>query len=95
MAKKETQTVGKGEQMDLIDVGPENIKAMRPVAAKGKNAEKRRAKAADDKKKAGEEMVELVKDAKLKPNANGLIQFVVDGLEVRVKPDQWTVTFTE
>lgn len=97
MAEKTTneQAVGKGEQMDLIDVGPANLKIMRPVAAKCKNAEKRRAKAAADKVEAHAAMVELVKKAKLKPNKEGLIDFVVDGLRVKVKPDQWTVTVTE
>lgn len=103
MAKKKTkqtvrtvETLRKGEQMDLIDVGPANLKAMRPVAAKCKNAEKRRAKAADEKKAAHAEMAELAKEAKLKPNAKGFVEFVVDGLRVKVDRGRWkTVSVTE
>ena len=97
MAQKKTASkVGKGEQMDLIDVGPENLEAMRPVAARCKNAEKRRAKAAAEKNTAHAEMADLAKGAKLKPNADGLIVFVIDGLRVKVKADQWkTISVTE
>lgn len=98
MAKKKTNenSVGKGEQMDLIDVGPANLKVMRPVAAKCKNAEKRRAKAAAEKKEAHAEMADLAKEAKLKPNTRGLVEFVVDGLRVKVDPGQWkTISVTE
>lgn len=84
-----------GEQMDLLDVGPENLELMKPVARRCKVAEKKRAKAVDEKKKAEAEIVELVKDAKLKPNAQGNIEFVVDGLRVKVKPHEWKVTVSE
>lgn len=97
MAKKETKTtVGKGEQMVLIDVGPANLKVMRPVATKCKNAEKRRAKAADEKKAAHAEMADLAREAKLKPNTKGFVEFVVDGLRVKVEVGQWkTISVTE
>jgi hypothetical protein len=81
--------------MPLIDVGPENLKEMQPVARKHKNAEKRRATAVSDKSEACAEMVELVKKANLFPNEKGLIEFVVDGLRVKVTPDQWTVSVVE
>ncbi len=96
-SKKKTmqQQVTSGEQLDLIDVGPENLEKMRPVASRCKVAEKKRLKAVAEKKKGHREMVELVKEAKLLPNEKGNIEFVVDGLRVKVTPHDWSVSVVE
>lgn len=94
--KKRTNTVAaKGEQMDLIDVGPENLKAMKPVARRYKAAQKRRIEALADEVKEKKRMLELIVGAKLKPDEDGVVLFTVDGMTVKATPQDWKLSVKE
>lgn len=96
MARKKKQTAVKvGEQMDLIDVGPENLKVMKPVARRYKAAQKRRLEAFADEVKEKKKMLDLIQDAKLKPNDDGVILFTVDGMTVKATPQDWKISVKE
>ena len=93
--KKDSTAVKMGEQMDLIDVGPENLKAMRPVARRYKAAQKRRLEALADEVKEKKKMLSLIQNAKLKPNDEGMILFTVDGMTVKATPQDWKISVKE
>lgn len=93
--KKMEQTVAEGEQMCLIDVGPQNIKLMKPVARRYNTAQKRRIEALAEEVKEKKKMLELIKDAQLNPNDEGQIVFTVDGMTVKATPQDWKLTVKE
>lgn len=93
--KKNPTAVKMGEQMDLIDVGPENLKKMKPVARRYKVAQKRRLEALAEAVKEKKKMLELIQDAGLNPNEDGVILFTVDGMTVKASPQDWKISVKE
>ena len=81
--------------MDLIDVGPENLKLMKPVARRYKVAQKRRLEALADEVKEKKKMLELIQGANLKVNDDGVILFTVDGMTVKATPQDWKISVKE
>jgi len=75
-----------GEQLDLIDVTPENLKAIKPVAKKYKAAVERRVTALEEEKGLKVQILSMVKEAKLKRLADGTIRFHCDGMMITVTP---------
>jgi hypothetical protein len=75
-----------GEQGMLIEVGPENLAAITPVAKRYQKHKKARlavlAKELADK----EELKALVEEANLPPLEGGVIRFSCDGLEIELTP---------
>lgn len=73
-------------QLPLIDVGPENAKAMRPVVRKYKEALTERISWLAEEKKHKAKLLGMVKEAGLKPNADGVIEFELNGTVVKITP---------
>ena len=75
-----------GEQLELIDVGPKNLEAIKPVAARYRAAMKRRMKAGQEEADAKQQILALVKDANLSRLEDGSIKFRCDGMLIIVLP---------
>ncbi len=84
--KKDESNSTSGEQLELIDVTPENLKAIKPIAKRYKAAMKRRMEALAEETKAKQEILALVKEAKLSRLADGSIKFLCDGTEIEIVP---------
>lgn len=74
------------EQLELIDVKPENMKEIIPAAKTYQKAKAARIKATEKEVKAKVELLSLVKSAKLKPLDDGAIRFKCDGLLISITP---------
>ena len=79
-------------QLDLIDVGPENARAMKPVVRKYEEAKAERIAWLDTEAEQKKKLLELVKDAELKPNAEGVIQFSLNGTIITITPRDESIT---
>lgn len=84
--KKQTMEPAPGEQMDLLDVSPANLKQIIPVAKKYRQAVKRRMVALEEETKLKGQILDLVRDAKLHRLADGSIKFKCDGMLITVTP---------
>lgn len=84
--KKQTMEPAPGEQLDLLDVSPENLEQIIPVAKKYRAAVKRRMQALEQETELKTEILTLVKDAKLHRLADGTIKFKCDGMLITVTP---------
>ena len=89
---KVVQTLPEGEQLDLIDVAPENAK---PIIAKARIYQK--AKIArincghkEDKLKA--EFLSIIREAKIPTLEGGVIKFRCDGVLITVTPRDELIT---
>lgn len=76
----------RGEQLDLIDVGPANFKAIKPVAKKYRLIVKERLAAQAKEVELKTELLALVKDAHMQHLDDGTIQFRVDGMLITITP---------
>lgn len=74
------------EQLQLIDVGPANLKQIKFAARRYRAAMKRRLAALEEEVKAKRQILDLVKQAKLIPLADGIIKFKCDTLLITVTP---------
>ena len=84
MARKKGQA--EPEQMDLIDVKPENAKEILGAARKYKKAQKERIGASAVEVQEKQKVLNFIKKANLKPLDDGTIKFVLDGVKICVKP---------
>lgn len=73
------------EQMDLIDVTPENQKDILATAKAYKKVQKRRIEALAEEKTLKTELLELIRQADLQP-VDGKISVNVDGYTITVTP---------
>lgn len=76
----------KDEQLDLIDVQPENAKEIIKVAREYKEAQRERLAWLKSETDSKQQLLSLVKEAKLKPLEGGVIRFKVDGVLISVTP---------
>lgn len=74
------------DQMDLIDVTPKNKKAILKVAGEYKAAQRERIRFLDEEKDRKATLLDLIKAAKLQPNEDGVIEFQLDGIKIKVTP---------
>ncbi len=74
------------EQLELIDVKPENMKEIVPAARNYQKTKVARMKATERETKAKVELLSLVKAAKLKPLDDGVIRFKCEGLLISITP---------
>jgi hypothetical protein len=87
MAKKERNNkmdIAIGEQIPLIDVGPENLKKIAPVAREYKKVLRNRIKLLSAEVKLKQKLHGLIKQSKLKP-VDGKIKFFCEGLDIEVE----------
>ena len=84
MAKKEKVEVG--EQMDLIDVAPEFAKPIIAAAKVYKKASAARQAALAEEVKLKQKVLGLVKQAKIKPNKEGVTKFRYKSIEISITP---------
>jgi len=89
-----TVTTG-GEQLVLIDVGPENLRRITPIARRYRAAMKRRVQALAEEVEAKVKILELVKEAKLSRLQDGSIKFKCDGMTITVMPRDEKITVKE
>jgi exoribonuclease R len=75
-----------GEQLDLIDVKPENAKEILKVARAYKKAQKIRMDALKDEIARKEELLEIVRKAKLQPSSDGSLKFSLEEVKITVTP---------
>ena len=75
-----------GEQMDLIDVTPESLKEIKPIAKRYKAAMQARVEALKEEVEAKQGILSLIKDAHLSRLQDGSIKFKCDGMVITVTP---------
>jgi hypothetical protein len=84
--KDETEEVEPGEQLTLIDVTPENLKEIAPVAKRYRAAVRRRMKAGEEETALKEELLSLVKESKAVRLQDGSIRFKCEGMTITITP---------
>ena len=100
MAKEVESTEAKeaqkpdGEQMDLIDVLPENCKALVEAAKLYKKYLTVRLKALAKKVEQKQVILELVKAANIQPANGGKIKFKYQNVKINVTPSDYKVSVT-
>lgn len=82
--KNGTSKVSVGEQMPLMDVGPENLKKIAPVAREYRSILKERLKLTVQEVKLKKKLHELIKESKLN-QVDGKIKFACEGLDIEVE----------
>ena len=92
MAKKEKK---EGEQLELIDVAPENAKPIMEAARKYKHFQTERLGFLKKEIEQKVLLLELVKKADLQTLAGGKIKFEYDGLRINITPRDELVQVTE
>jgi len=70
----------------LIDIHPENSKAIIACAKRYKKAQKIRLDALAEEKKEKVKLLELIRAAEVKPLEDGKIKFKLDGMKISVTP---------
>lgn len=86
MAKKKDVESTSGKQLELIDVSPENMKKIKPIARKYKATQKRRMEAGEEEADLKQQILALVKEANLTRLQDGSIRFKCDGMTITVTP---------
>ena len=86
MATQQKASPTPGEQLNLIEVGPENLAKIKPVALEYRQIMQQRVQMTAQEVAAKQGLLELVHEAKLKPNDQGIIKFTCDGLVISVTP---------
>ena len=85
----------KGEQMDLIDVGPKHSKEIIACARIYKAIVTKRIKLTSAEVTAKIKLLDMVKAAKLKRLSDGTIKFKIDGITIKVTPRDELIQVTE
>lgn len=76
----------KGKQLALLDLTPESLAALEPVVREYQDALVNRLAWLKDEVNHKQKILGLVKDACLRPNADGVIKFELDGNIVTITP---------
>ena len=83
---KMAETVKRGEQLPLIDVGPKKAKELAQLGREYKKVQRARQALLQKEVALKEKILSLVKAEKLKPLEDGSIRFKVENLEINIKP---------
>ena len=86
MTRARKSTKRKSEQLDLIDVQPENVKEILKVARSYKEYQQARLSVLKKEKDQKQKVLDLVNKAKLQPLEGGVIRFKCDGVIISVTP---------
>ena len=84
-----------GEQLELIDVTPENLKKIIPVARAYRKVVKERVEFTNRETALKADLLNLVKEAKLKRLPNGKIRFKSEGLTITITPMDEKISIKE
>lgn len=84
-----------GQQMDLIDIAPENAKEIIAHARIYKAVQAKRILALEEEKKEKQKLLELIKEANLQRLEDGKIKFKLDGYTITVTPRDELVQIKE
>ena len=87
--KEETQPQ---EQLDLIDVTPENSRKIVACAKRYKVAQRQRLAALEDETAEKQKLLGLIKEANLQRLDDGTIKYSVEGYTIRVQPRDELIT---
>lgn len=93
--KEQAEQSAAGEQLDLIDVTPENLKKIIPVARAYRKVVKERVEFTNRETALKTDLLNLIKEAKLKRLPNGNIKFKCDGLTITVTPTDEKISIKE
>jgi|GEM_PF-2311584 len=93
--KRQTSESIEGEQLSLIDVGPENLKEIMPWARRYNAAMHERLAALQKECEAKEKILALVKEAKLSRLPDGSIRFKCQGMTISVTPRDEVIQIKE
>ena len=74
------------EQLELMDVTPEYAKPLKAAAKKYKKASAERQVALHEEVEAKKKVLEIIKAAGIKPDAEGVMKCHVDGMTIKVTP---------
>lgn len=74
------------EQLDLIDVTPENSKKIRAIAKKYREAQQERMAWGEDERKQKELLLAEAKNANVQASPDGVIRFRVDDITIKITP---------
>lgn len=83
---KKSSKPDEGEQLDLIEVEPEEAKEIARIARAYKKAQKARVTALAEEIKQKEKLLAVVKEAKLQPGVDGMYTFKANGTIITVTP---------
>lgn len=86
MGNKRTLEPAPGEQIELLDVGPENLKQIKPVARRYRSAVAARIAALEEETKLKAQILSMVHDAHLSRLDDGTIRFKCDGMTITITP---------
>ncbi len=75
-----------GEQLDLIDLTPENAKPLKRAIRLYQEAQAEGKEWKDEEKLQKQRILGLVKEAGLRPDADGVIQFRLQGITIKITP---------
>lgn len=84
-----------GEQLDLIDVAPENAKPLIDEARVYKKHQRARLAAEKKEVEHKQKLLSLVREANLQRLPDGVIKFVYNGVTVKITPRDDLVQVTE
>ena len=80
------------EQLDLIEVRPQNAKEILVAAKAYKKIQTVRISAGAKEEEEKQKILALVKEANLQPFPDGTIKFTLDGVSISVKPSKMKLT---
>lgn len=95
MATKKTWQPAPGEQMELLEVGPENLKKIKPLARCYRAAVQARMAALEQETKYKRQILQMVHDAHLTRLDDGTIRFRCDGMTIIITPRDELVKIKE
>ena len=75
-----------GDQMDLIDVSPETLAEIKPLAREYRKVVKQRVKIQAKETDLKQQILDLIKGANLARLPDGSIRFKCDGMTISVTP---------
>ena len=75
-----------GEQLDLIDVTPEYAKPIKAAARKYKKCLAARQAALAEEIEQKKKIIELVRQANIKPDGEGVTRFRLDDMSIKITP---------
>lgn len=89
------KTEQNGEQLDLIDVTPEELKNILPIVKAYRRVVKDRVELTNKETELKKKSLAAIKDAGLKRQEDGTIKVTIDGITIIVAPQDDKITIKE